>query len=63
MAKVKVKLAGMIDRRMVNQVYEEEVKEGITINDLFKAIDKKGGWGNRYFKKLLKLPTPPRASD
>ena len=59
MARVKVKLAGMIDRKMVNQIYDEEVKEGTTLEELFKAIDKKGGWGNKYFKKLLKLPTPP----
>ena len=59
MAKVKVKLAGMIDRKMVNQIYDEEVKEGTTLDELFKALDKKGGWANKYFKKLLKLPTPP----
>jgi len=54
-----VKLAGMIDRRMVNQVYDEEVAEGAKLEELFKQIDKKGGWGKAYFKKLLKLPMPP----
>ena len=56
---MKVKLAGMIDRKMVNQVYEEEVAEGTKLAELFKQIDKKGGWGRSYFKKILKLPTPP----
>jgi molybdopterin converting factor small subunit len=59
MAKVKVKLAGMIDSKMVNQVYEEDVSEGVKLAEVFKQIDKKAGWGRSYFKKILKLPTPP----
>jgi len=59
MGKIKVKLAGMVNLKMINQVYEEEVDGGIKLADLFKRIDKKGGWGNNYFKKILKLPTPP----
>ena len=39
-----MKLAGMIDRKMVNQIYDEEVKEGTTLDELFKSVDKKGGW-------------------
>lgn len=56
---MKVKLAGMIDRKMVNQVYDEEVAEDTRLTELFKQLDKKAGWGKSYFKKILKLPTPP----
>lgn len=52
-------MAGMIGRKMVNQVYEEEVEDDTKLDDLFKRLDKKSGWGQSYFKKILKLPMPP----
>jgi len=59
MAKVRVKIAGMIDRKMLNRVYEEEVKEGVKVKELLERLDKTQGKGQNYFKKFLKLPTPP----
>ncbi len=59
MAKVRVKIAGMIDRKMLNRVYDEEVREGLKLKELFEQLDKSQGKGQNYFKKFLKLPTPP----
>jgi len=59
MARVRVKLAGMIERRMVNQVYEEELEKELRLKELFERLDKKGGRSKRYFKQMLKLPIQP----
>jgi len=59
MPRVKVKLAGMIDRKMVNQVYEEELEKELRLKELFERLDKKSGFSKRYFKRLLKLPIQP----
>jgi len=59
MAKVRVKIAGMIDRKMLNRVYEEEVKEGLKVKELLFHLDKTQAKGQHYFKKMLKIPTPP----
>ena len=59
MAKVKVKIAGMIDHKMINQVYVEEFEKELKVKELFERLDKKSGFNKRYFKRLLKLPVQP----
>jgi sulfur carrier protein ThiS len=59
MGKVKAKIAGMIDNKMLHQTYEEEVKDSVSVADLFKSIDKKAGFFKAPFKKLLKASIKP----
>ena len=59
MAKVRVKIAGLIDRNMVNRVYDEEVKDGLKVREILEHLDKTSAKSGHYFKKMLKLPTPP----
>jgi molybdopterin converting factor small subunit len=59
MAKVRIKIAGMIDRKMLNRVFDEEVKDGIRVKELFEHLDRTQTKGQNYFKRFLKLPSPP----
>ena len=58
--KVKIKIAGMVDRKLVNRVLEvEPEKEPISIEELFDYLDRKQELGKKFFKKMLRLPSPP----
>ncbi len=57
MPKARVKLAGLIDRNMVNRVYDQEFEDGVKLKELLERLDKTQA--KNYFKKMLKLPTPP----
>ena len=57
--KVKVKVSGMVDRKLINRVLEKELEEGITIKKLFEKLDQEKELGRKFFKKMLKLPSPP----
>ncbi len=58
--KVKIKIAGMVDRKLVNRVLEvEPEKESISTEELFDYLDRKQELGKKFFKKMLRLPSPP----
>ena len=58
--KIKVKIAGMVERKLVNRVLEvEPEKQPISIEELFDYLDRKQELGKKFFKKMLRLPSPP----
>ncbi len=57
--RVKVRVAGFIKGKTVNQSFEEEVEEGTTLRDLFKVLDGQKRVGRGYFMGLLTMTNPP----
>lgn len=58
--KIKVKIAGMVERKLVNRVLEvEPEKDELNIGELLEFLDQKQELGKKFFKKMLKLPSPP----
>ena len=50
----------MVDRKLVNRVLEvEPEKESISTEELFDYLDRKQELGKKFFKKMLRLPSPP----
>lgn len=57
--KIKVRVAGFILGNTVNEAFEEEVAEGTSIKQLFRALDKERRLKKGFFTELLSLPRPP----
>ena len=45
--------------RILNRRKEIELKEGATLGDLFKALDREKLVERSYFKRLVRSPRPP----
>jgi len=57
--KVEVKVALLHKGRIVHRQRDVELREGASLADLFKALDRAKLVGRSYFKRLATSPRPP----
>lgn len=57
--KVRVKLAGFVDRKMLTADFELMAPEGVPLKKLLSLADKSGAYPGKAMKKVLGLPRPP----
>jgi len=57
--KVRVKLAGFVDRKMLTADFELMAPEGVSLKKLLSLADKSGAYPGKTMKKVLGLPRPP----
>ena len=57
--KVSVKLMVMLGTKMVNESFEEEVREGATLDQLFRQVDGSKRFQKKYFQEVLSATRPP----
>ncbi len=57
--KVRVKVAGFIDRRMITEEFDFEAPEKTSVKKLFGLIDKSGPIKGGVMRRMLGLPKPP----
>ena len=57
--RVKVTVMAFLDGKATNKQFEWEIAEGMTLNDLFKELDRKGPFDRGYFKRIFSLSRPP----
>jgi len=53
---VKVRIAGFILGKSINESFEEEITEGITLEEMFNVLNKQKRVGKGFFAGLLTKP-------
>jgi len=54
--KLKIRVAGFILGKSINESFEEEFKEGTSLGDMFKALNKEKRVGKGFFAGLMTKP-------
>lgn len=57
--KVRLKVAGFVDQKMITSEFDLEVPEGTRLKKFFQLADKSGKLPGKPIKKILGLPRQP----